>query len=133
MQRQQVFDRRPDPPRMLCVIDEAVLIRTIGDPDIMRHQLQHLATMSTHPSVELRVAPLDADVYGVAIGPFTLLTAPGASSPFVACTEDLASMRYHDSHLEVEAYGALFDHLFTVSLHPIESIERVLSHQESHR
>ncbi|MEM8923955.1 MAG: helix-turn-helix transcriptional regulator [Actinomycetota bacterium] len=133
LQRQQVLTRRPDPLRMLCVIDESVLIRMIGDPTVMREQLQHLALMAARPNVELRLAPLDAHIYGAAIGAFQLMTAPGDASPFVACTEDLASMRYHDNQLEVESYAALFDHLFAVALHPTDTIERIRSHEENFR
>ena len=123
--RQQVLEREPDPLRLLCVIDEAVLLRAVGDQSTMVDQLEHLTVMATRPNIELRIAPLDRSLYGAAFGAFQLLTSPGAASPYIACTEDLASKRYHDASGEVEAYDAFFDHIFNLSLHPADSIDLI--------
>ena len=119
--RQNVLHRQGDPLELRCVIDEAVLHHLIGSPDIMDEQLDHLMTMAGAPNVHLRVANFDASPYGTAFGPFQLLTSPGSTTPYIACTESLTGMSYADSQSVVEGYSQLFEHLFTVALGAEES------------
>jgi transcriptional regulator with XRE-family HTH domain len=54
--RQAVLDR-DDPPLLWAVIDEAVLHREVGSPEIMHGQLEHLARMSRRPNITVEVVP----------------------------------------------------------------------------
>ncbi|GID32173.1 hypothetical protein Abr02nite_71560 [Paractinoplanes brasiliensis] len=56
-----------------AVIDEAVLLRRVGGPDIMRKQLDHLLMMSERNNVTLRVLPFEAGAHPAQDGPFTIL------------------------------------------------------------
>ena len=49
MDRQGIFDR-PNPPTLIAVIDETVLWRYIGNPEIMRTQLQYLVDKGERPN-----------------------------------------------------------------------------------
>ncbi|MFL6053012.1 MAG: Scr1 family TA system antitoxin-like transcriptional regulator [Actinoallomurus sp.] len=43
MARQEILRRSdPEPPFLVCVLDESVLWREVGSPEVMRRQLQHL-------------------------------------------------------------------------------------------
>ncbi|MEU0977852.1 Scr1 family TA system antitoxin-like transcriptional regulator [Streptomyces griseus] len=46
------------------IIDESVLYRVIGDEEIMREQLLHLAQRAGRRHVTLLVLPLDSGTYG---------------------------------------------------------------------
>lgn len=54
--RQEIL-LRPDPPDVTVLLDEAVLHRLIGSPEVMRDQLNHLADMSERPYVTVQVIP----------------------------------------------------------------------------
>lgn len=56
LERQAIFSR-PSPPHAVVVIDEAVLHRLIGSPEIMRDQLVQLVAASEQPYISLQVVP----------------------------------------------------------------------------
>jgi transcriptional regulator with XRE-family HTH domain len=57
LHRQLILSREdPSPPILRCVIDEAVLYRPIGDPEVMRGQLHHLVAMAG-PRLSIQVVP----------------------------------------------------------------------------
>lgn len=125
MSRQAVLNRKPEPLRLAVVLDESVLRRMTGGPDVMARQLGHLADVAERPNVDLRVLPLDAGVHAAAFGTFTLLSAPGATEPFMASVEDRTGHRYLESTHAVEAHSLLFDHLHDFALSPADSIDRI--------
>lgn len=72
MARKQIFTK-PKPPKVVAVIDEALLRRPVGGPETMREQLLHLAE---GPAC-VQVVPLDGGTYFHLDGPFALATADG--------------------------------------------------------
>jgi transcriptional regulator with XRE-family HTH domain len=77
MDRQRAFQERlsrPDPPRIVAVIDEAVLRRPVGGPDAMRRQLEHLEGLAANPAAyTIGVTPLDLAHHSGLGGTFELL------------------------------------------------------------
>jgi hypothetical protein len=60
----------------VAVIDELVLLRTIGGPKVRKAQLEHLIMMAGRPNISLHIIPADAGAYpGIAAG-FELATLP---------------------------------------------------------
>lgn len=129
--RQGVLQREPDPIHLYGVIDESVLLRVLGDSETMSAQLDHLIEVGCLPNVEIRIVPLEAASYGAAFGAFQLLTSPGSSMPYIACSEDLVGKHYHDATDAVAAHGELFEHLFSKALDPAASVERINERNES--
>ncbi len=121
--RQGVLERMPDPLQLSCIIDEAVLHRAPGNPSTMIGQLEHLVAMGQQENIDIRVITFEDGVPGVAFGAFQLLTSPGSTEPYIACSEDLIGKRYHDSAGAVTAYQQLFDHLGAAALDPVASID----------
>lgn len=62
MARQQVLTR-PDPPRLWMVLDEAVLRRHAGGPQVMRGQLGWLIEAAGLPHITLQVLPFSAGAH----------------------------------------------------------------------
>jgi transcriptional regulator with XRE-family HTH domain len=60
MLRQEALTRDP-PLQLRVVIDESVLLRRIGDSELMYAQLQRVADLANLPNVDLRVLPLGDD------------------------------------------------------------------------
>ncbi|GIJ36169.1 helix-turn-helix domain-containing protein [Micromonospora sediminimaris] len=76
LDRQPVLTR-DRPPLFTVVIDEYVLRRRIGSPEMMREQLRHLVKLgSTLPRVRIQVVPLSAGAYPGLDGPFVIATYP---------------------------------------------------------
>lgn len=102
MRRQDILTRvEPAPPGCSFLIDEAVLQREVGDPQIMYDQLNHLAEMS-NSNVSIQVVPMRGDHLG-SIGSFTIATLEDLREvAYIECFargftledgEDVAAMR----------------------------------------
>lgn len=129
--RQAVLNREPDPLHLYGVIDESILYRALGDSESMASQLDYLVLVGSLPNVDIRILPLRAASFGAAFGAFQLLTSPGSSVPYIACSEDLVGKHYHDATDAVAAHGELFEHLFNKALDPAESIHLINERKES--
>ena len=70
MTRQNVLSRDP-PLELSVVLDESVLLRTVGGRDVMHSQLRHLADLAKLPNVELRILRL-GDAPPVVAGSFQI-------------------------------------------------------------
>ncbi|TDB96624.1 helix-turn-helix transcriptional regulator [Actinomadura sp. 7K534] len=73
MERKAVLDREIV-PHTWVVLDETVLRRTVGSPEIMREQLNHLLEVSKRINTMLQVVPISAGYHAGLGGSFTLLT-----------------------------------------------------------
>ncbi|MEU8814966.1 helix-turn-helix transcriptional regulator [Actinoplanes sp. NPDC048796] len=83
MARQAVLTREP-PPLLRIVLDEAVLHREVGGPEVLRRQLARLVEASERPGVELLVLPFSAGAHAGMTESFMVLEfAPGSRSPIV--------------------------------------------------
>ncbi|URM90484.1 helix-turn-helix transcriptional regulator [Streptomyces sp. MRC013] len=61
--RREVFDREP-PTLVELVLDEAVLLRPIGDRGVMHRQLEFLLECARRRNVTIQVLPLDCALHG---------------------------------------------------------------------
>jgi transcriptional regulator with XRE-family HTH domain len=77
MQRQQLLERDPS-PESLFVLDEAVLRRPVGGPDVMRAQLSKILKLAERPNVTIEVVPFSVGVHVGMKGPFVILEFPDA-------------------------------------------------------
>jgi transcriptional regulator with XRE-family HTH domain len=122
MARKQVLTR-PDPPRLWAVIDEAVLRRPIGGPDVMRAQIKALSEACRLPDVRLQVIPFRAGGHAAAGGAFTILRFPDQELPDVVYIEHLANALYLDKREDVELYSAAVARLFIEAEPPTRTPE----------
>lgn len=112
--RQAVLYREPEPLRLYALLDHSVLLRTTGDEGVMSAQIDHLQEMADLPNVDIRVTPLNDQVFA-GPGTFRLISGPSLV-PYIATTENLAGVQYLESPSVVSAYAALFEHLWSRSL-----------------
>jgi transcriptional regulator with XRE-family HTH domain len=74
MTRQEVLHRDSSPLRLTAIINEAVLRRRVGSPEVMRAQLEHIAeTASSLPNVRVQVVPFEFGEHPGMNGSFTIL------------------------------------------------------------
>ncbi|MFF5987603.1 helix-turn-helix domain-containing protein [Prauserella flavalba] len=57
--RRALLDQ-PDPPRLHVLVEETVLRREIGGPEVLREQLEHLTALAARPAVAVQVVPSTA-------------------------------------------------------------------------
>lgn len=127
MRRQQVLRR--DGLHVELVLDESVLQRRIGDSDIMRQQLLHLAEIADRPNVELRILPLDADhtVVGESFVVFGFGTEDEeAVLQDVVSTEQMRSGFILEGERETFLHRLAFQMLASSSLDPADSKARII-------
>ncbi|MGW0592872.1 helix-turn-helix domain-containing protein [Streptosporangium sp. NPDC002607] len=110
MARQQRLTR-PDAPTLWAVMDEAVLRRPIGGPQVLRAQIDHLLEAVELPNVKLQIMPFDRGGHAAAGGPFSILRFPERDLPDVVYMEQLTSALYLDKLDETDHYMQVMDRL----------------------
>jgi transcriptional regulator with XRE-family HTH domain len=130
MRRQERLTRVPV-LRLSVVIDEAVLLRRIGNPAVMRDQLRHLSTVAELPNVDVRILPLNQHS-GLVTGAFVIMRfgaqgTPGGSLGDVVSTEALATENYVEGETDTHLYSLFFDSLQGAALSAGDSRELILS------
>ncbi|MFD7065805.1 helix-turn-helix domain-containing protein [Streptomyces sp. NPDC059913] len=119
MRRQAVLARE-DPLNLRCVLDEAVLRRVTGSPEVMRGQLESLLEVTEqHEHVGIQVLPFDAGRHAPPDGSFHLLGFQ-VGSPVVV-VETLTTSLYLEEDADVDQYQTLFDDLRAHALDPQRS------------
>jgi hypothetical protein len=131
MLRQERLTREPV-LQLSVVLDEAVLLRRVGDPGVMRAQLERLADAAALPNVDLRVLPLNRDTALLA-GSFVIMsfgsgTMSGAASlGDVVSTENLNTELYIEGETDTYLYRLFFQALMKVSLSSPESRQLIVT------
>jgi transcriptional regulator with XRE-family HTH domain len=110
--------RRPDPPAIWSVMDEAVLRRPLGGAAVMRAQFQHLIEMAEVPHVTLQVVPFASGGHAAESGSFTVLRFEERDLPDVVYLEQLTGATYLDQRPDVEHYLEAADALSGAALTP---------------
>ena len=117
MKRQEVLDRTP-PLDVWMILDEAVVRRTIGGPEVMRDQLARLVEESKKPNVTLQVLPFETGSHAGLRGPFSILEFPERADADVAYVESVAGIIYLEKEREVRTCAEAFDRLRAAALSP---------------
>lgn len=76
MERQELLSG-DDPTPFTAIVDEAALIRVVGDIEIQRAQLNHLLGLLDRPHIRLHAIPADAGAHPGLAGGFVLATLSG--------------------------------------------------------
>ena len=118
MARQRVQDDEK-PLKFRSVIEQYVLDRIVGGPDVMRAQLEHLLALMERDNVELHVMPLDVAVHDGLDGDFLLLDFDEAQS--IAYVEYSNGAIYVQDQDQVELYTLAADRLCAAALSKADS------------
>ncbi|MER5972138.1 helix-turn-helix transcriptional regulator [Streptomyces sp. NPDC002055] len=109
MKRQELL-RRVDPPHIWAVLDEAVIRRVVGSPEVMRDQLRHLLESASTPHVTVQILPFATGAHAAAVGSFVVL---GGASPEldVVYVDILGGGLFMEKPQELERYRLAFEYL----------------------
>ncbi len=124
MARQVLLDS-PRAPHLWVVLDEAVLRRPVGRPDVMRGQLRHLLACAQRPGITLQVLPFMVGGHAAAGGPFSILRFAEPDLPDIVYLEQLTSALYLDRRDAVEHYMEVMDRLAVSALPAQQSMEMI--------
>jgi transcriptional regulator with XRE-family HTH domain len=123
--RQAIWDRKdPPPPMLFAVLGEAILRQRVGDAQIMRDQLAHLAEMAGNPRVSVQVLPFGAAAHPGMLGPF--LVASFDSDRDSAYLDNALDGQVTERRNQVARITLLYDSLRSVALSPGESTELIM-------
>jgi transcriptional regulator with XRE-family HTH domain len=126
LERQRILDR-PKPPMLWAVMDEGVLRRPVGGPEVFCDQLAHLARAGQRPGTVLQVMPFSAGAHAGLLGEFILLGLPTGRD--LAYTESVESARLIEQPDEVAAFNLVFDMIRAVALSPEVSLDFLVQAQ----
>jgi transcriptional regulator with XRE-family HTH domain len=118
MERQARLDHRDDPPRLRVLLDEPVLHRPVGGPEVMGGQLERLRQAADRPNVTLQVLPLGAGAHAGMDGPFTIFGFPAPAEPDIVALDSAADALYLESPEDLVRYRRVFEQLLPAALSP---------------
>jgi transcriptional regulator with XRE-family HTH domain len=130
--RQQVLTR-DNPLQLAAVLDQSVLHRRFGNPDVMRSQIKRLLEMSERDNISLRILPLDGR-HPIGTGAFVLLQfgeVHDVTFQDVVYIENLTGGRYVEEEDEVFRYKRSFDRLSDLSLEEQKSREILVAARDT--
>ncbi|MCZ9349681.1 helix-turn-helix domain-containing protein [Streptomyces mutabilis] len=120
--RQDVLRAEP-PLELSAVLDEAVLRREVGGPEVMARQLDRLVEAARLPHVRLRVLPFAAGAHIGVTGPFVIFSFSNTSDLDVVVLDHLTSSLHLERKEDLEAYTEAFNALLVHALSPEDSLD----------
>lgn len=119
MARKEIFDKEK-PPSIRYILDQQVLERPVGGPEVMAEQLAHLEEVVTTRRVHIQICPSGA--------------VPSAYSSFVLATVEGATLGYLEAEIrgfvltkreDVLDLEAVYDKLLAESLPSADSLDLI--------
>ncbi|MFE5050433.1 helix-turn-helix domain-containing protein [Streptomyces sp. NPDC056637] len=101
--RQSLLERE-DAPTLWVVMEEAVLHRTVGSPDVMREQIERLLEVSELAHISVDIVPFTAGAHVGACAPFTYFRFEEPELPDIVYSELLSASVYLDQRVDVVAH-----------------------------
>ncbi|MBB5159472.1 helix-turn-helix domain-containing protein [Saccharopolyspora phatthalungensis] len=111
------------PPRLHFFINEAIIRRPVGPPEVMREQLAHLIESSKLDHVDLRIVPFSAGSHPGMSGPFVMFQFPEEDAPAFVYLEHERGAVYQEDPGDIDRYTVIVAELERLSLSPADSRE----------
>lgn len=121
--RQRLTDETSPLRRFRVVIEEYVLDRIVGGPQVMRAQMEHLLALMQRDNVELHVMPVGVTVHDGLDGDFILLDFDEAQS--IGYVEYPAGAAYIQDQDQVAMYALAADRMCAAALSEAASADAI--------
>jgi len=126
MLRQQRILEKDNPPRYRVFLDEAVLVRRVGDPALMARQLDKVLDAVSSNKATVQVISFDVGVHGSQDSNFILFELEeGSGHPPVVFVEGLIGNQYHERRTDIARYREAIELLRDSALSPRDSVEYI--------
>ena len=119
--RQQLL-QRPDPPGYWVVLEETVLRRPIGGPEVMREQIEYLMAAAQRPKITIQVIPFAAGWHPALYGMFWTFRFADSELPDIVYSEALTGACYLSKPEESARYTQALDLMCVQAATPEESL-----------
>jgi transcriptional regulator with XRE-family HTH domain len=107
MRRTEAITRSDRPVEVHAILDEAVLRRMYGGPEVMRDQYEHLAELASLENVTVQILPMGQPVYRCHQNFILMEFEPPL--PTVVSVDGFTSVNITDKDTEIWAYRRRFD------------------------
>jgi transcriptional regulator with XRE-family HTH domain len=122
LERQEALTRTdPPPPKVSVVLNEGVLARRVGSPEVMRAQLEHLIRERDRANIVIQVLPFSTGEHPAMVGPFTMLTFLDPADPGVVNVENVLGALAMEQPEEIRAYEEVWSVLQARAVSPDDS------------
>lgn len=109
MKRQEIL-ARSKPMRLWAILDESVIRRVVGSPQIMKEQLDRLLEANESPHITLQVLPFSKGAHAAALGSFVMIGGPEPALDVVYVDFHTGSLLLEKEE-ELERYRLAFEYL----------------------
>ncbi|MER7765828.1 helix-turn-helix transcriptional regulator [Kitasatospora sp. NPDC096140] len=120
--RQEIFSQK-SPPALHAVVEEGVLLRPVGGPQVMAEQLRHLEGLAERPNITVQVAPFSMGENLAFTLPVVLLNLPDHT--VVGYAESTARGHLERSRATVAGWESDYDQLLVEALPKAASQEMI--------
>jgi transcriptional regulator with XRE-family HTH domain len=122
MRRQHRLTSARDAFQLVAVVDESVLRRPVGGPEVMRAQLEHMTALAQLDSVTLHVLPSAVGAHAALVSGFIILHFGDLGEPDMAYVEHALGALILDKDGEVARARLAFERVLSDALDPAESL-----------
>jgi transcriptional regulator with XRE-family HTH domain len=124
MQRQELLYRQPA-VELSAVLNEAVLLRPVGGPAVMGHQLDHLTRLAELPTVTVQVLPFAIGGHPAMTTPYVIIDFADAADESVVYLDNLTLGQAFGDADNVGTYTMVHEKLRQLALTPEDSLTRI--------
>jgi hypothetical protein len=114
--------KRPAPPDYWVVLEETVLCRPIGGPEVMREQIKYLIEAAARSNITIQVLPFTAGWHPAMYGMFNIFRFPDDGMPDIVYSEALTSATYLNKPEETTQYAEALDRMAALAATPDQTI-----------
>lgn len=118
-------DGRLTAPDLHAVLDESVLRRIIGGPDVMRRQLSDLWASAQKPNVTIQILPFSAGAHSGVSGSFIVLSYADEDDPDVPYSEGPFGDVYPEGAADLARTNVRWDRITDAAMSPQASAELI--------
>jgi transcriptional regulator with XRE-family HTH domain len=123
--KRQDLLRKKAPLRLWAILDEAVVQRLVGGPEVMADQLRALVEASRLPHVTLQVIPFVKGAHPGMPGSFVIMDFPDAADSDLVYIDSMAGDLFLEREPDVGRFTIIFEHLQAMALHPEDSVQMI--------
>lgn len=111
-----------DPLVLRAVLNETVLCRVVGGPEVMRRQIRHVIDTAQLPNVTVQVLPFSVGYHPAMTGSFTALRFPEVPMMNTVYVQIQGGALYVEKPPDVDRYTATFERLAELALDEARTI-----------
>jgi hypothetical protein len=112
-----------DAPQFSFLLDEAVIRRRAGSPDVTSRQLRHLAELAGRPNVTIQVVPFAAGFHQGMKGPFKVIEFDDSPDENIVFLEGPREDFISDDPEVAQSYLETFGRITRLALAPSDSVD----------